>query len=183
MLFTAVAVVVGLALGLVTGGRLQHLADRRFRGAPLLVAGLVVQAASGRVGGDDLAVPLVVVSYVLLLAFVAANLRLVGMGVVFVGLLLNFTTIVVNGGMPVRRSAIVAAGIKEWDELDGNLVLDQKRHLERPDDGLMSISDIVPVPGFRYVLSFGDIAMSVGVADVIVHLLRPLPARRHFADA
>lgn len=180
MFFTVVAVVVGLAIGLLTGGRLQHLGERRFRGAPLLVAGLVVQVASGWFGRGP-TVPLVVVSYVLLVAFAAANLPLLGMGVVLVGLLMNFTTIAVNGGMPVRRSAVVASGIASWHEVD-RLDMRRKRHLQRPDDDLMVISDIIPVPVLHEVLSFGDLVMSVGVMGVLVHLLRPVPARRRYAD-
>jgi hypothetical protein len=178
MFFTAVAVVVGLALGLLTGGRLEHLGNRRFRAPALLVVGLVVQALSGRVGST---VALVILSYLFLMGFCAANLRIVGMGVVLVGLAMNFTTIAVNGGMPVRRSAVVAAGIAEWHELD-ELEIHDKRHLERPDDELMFLSDIIPVPVLHEVLSFGDIVMSVGVADVLVHLLRPLPGRRYDED-
>lgn len=176
MFFTAVAVVVGLALGLLTGGRFEHLGNRRFRAPALLAVGLVVQALSGRVGGSTIA--LVIVSYLFLIAFCAANLRIVGMGVVLVGLAMNFTTIAVNGGMPVRRSAVVAAGIAEWHELD-ELEIHDKRHLERADDDLMILSDIIPVPVLHEVLSFGDIVMSVGVADVLVHLLRPVPGRRY----
>ncbi|HVF75418.1 MAG TPA: DUF5317 family protein [Acidimicrobiales bacterium] len=179
MFFTAVAVVVGLALGLLTGGRLEHLGNRRFRAPALLAAGLVVQAASGRFGGGTVA--LVIVSYLFLMAFCAANLRLVGMGVVLLGLAMNFTTIAVNGGMPVRRSAVVAAGIAEWHELD-DLEIHDKRHLERSDDDLMFLSDIIPVPVLGEVLSFGDLVMSVGVADVLFHLLRPPPGRRYEED-
>ena len=180
MYFTAVAVVVGLALGLLTGGNLECLGERRFRLPGLLVSGLGVQLLSGRLSGSA-AVAVVILSYVLLIAFCAANLRLVGMGVVLLGLALNFTTIAVNGGMPVRRSAVVAAGIADWDELD-SLDIHEKRHLERPDDDLMAISDIYPVPVLGEVLSFGDIVMSVGVADVLVNLLKPLPARRYAED-
>lgn len=180
MFFTAVAVVVGLALGLLTGGRLEHLGDRRFRAVPLLGAGLVVQFTSGWLG-EALTVPLVVVSYVLLIAFAAANLAVVGMGVVLVGLAMNFTTIAWNGGMPVRPEAIVAAGIADWDEVD-QLDMHRKRHLERPGDDLMVISDIIPVPVLGEVLSFGDLVMSVGVADVLVHLLHPVPMARRRED-
>lgn len=180
MYFTAVAVVVGLALGFLTGGRLDHLAERRFRLPGLLVAGIVVQATSGWFG-DGLTVPLVLVSYVLLTAFCALNLPVVGMGIVLLGLSLNFLTIAVNGGMPVRRSAVVAAGIAEWHEVD-RLELHDKRHLERPDDDLMVISDIIPVPVLREVLSFGDLVMSVGVADVLFRLLKPRPGRRFVDD-
>lgn len=180
MFFTAVAVVVGLALGLMTGGRLEHLANRRFRAPWLLVAGLVVQVGSGRFGGATVA--LVIVSYLLLVAFCVLNLRVVGMGVVVLGLVMNFTTIAVNGGMPVRRSAVVAAGIAEWHELD-DLEVHEKRHLQRPDDTLMFLSDIVPVPVLHEVLSFGDLVMSVGVADVLFHLLRPRRGRRYEEEA
>lgn len=180
MYFTAVAVVVGLALGFLTGGRLDHLAERRFRLPGLLVAGIVVQATSGWFG-DGLTVPLVLVSYVLLTAFCALNLPVVGMGIVLLGLSLNFLTIAVNGGMPVRRAAVVAAGIAEWHEVD-ELELHAKRHLERPDDDLMVISDIIPVPVIHEVLSFGDLIMSVGVADVLFRLLKPRPGARFKSD-
>lgn len=171
----AAAIAIGLAVGLLTGGRLQHLEEKRFRAWPLLAGGLVVQTVSGRFG--DATVPLVVASYVLLIAFAGVNLHMLGMGVVLVGLVMNFATIAWNGGMPVRRSAIVAAGIRDLEDVD-QLEMDKKRHLERPGDDLMFLSDIIPVPGARYVLSFGDLAMSVGVADMVVHLVRPLPGRR-----
>ncbi|HEX9969883.1 MAG TPA: DUF5317 family protein [Acidimicrobiales bacterium] len=180
MYFTAVAVAIGFALGLLTGGKLECLGERRFRLTGLLAAGLVVQVLSGRFDGSA-AVGVVIASYALLIAFCVVNVRLVGMALVLLGLVLNFTTIAVNGGMPVRRSAVVAAGIADWDELD-SLEVHEKRHLERPDDDLMAISDIIPVPVLGEVLSFGDIVMSVGVADVIVNLLKPLPARRRPED-
>lgn len=180
MYFTAVAVVVGLALGFLTGGRLDHLAERRFRLPGVLVAGLVVQGVSGWFG-DAPIVPLVLLSYVLFVAFCAANLAVIGMPIVLLGLSLNFLTIAVNGGMPVQRSAVVAAGIAEWHEVD-RLELHDKRHLERPDDDLMVISDIIPVPVLHEVLSFGDLVMSVGVADVLFRLLKPRSGARFKTD-
>jgi hypothetical protein len=47
-----------------------------------------------------------------------------------------------------------------------------KRHLETADDRMTVLGDIVPVPVAEEVLSFGDLAMSVGVATVLVNLLR-----------
>ena len=173
--FTIVAVVVGLAVGLALGGRPRHLGERPFRAWPLLAAGLVVQAVSTWVGGGA-GFTLLLTSYVLLVAFAAANAHIVGMVLIVLGLGLNALTIAVNHGMPVRRSAIVAAHIAEPGEdvgLDGR----GKRHLERGSDRLMPISDIIPVRELRQVLSFGDLVLSVGVADVMVHLLKP-PRRR-----
>lgn len=167
--FIVVAIAAGVLIGLLRGGSVRNLENVAFRWWPVLVAGLLVQATSSFVGGT-LGVALLVASYGVLLAFAAANIRLAGMGLVVVGMAMNASTIAVNGGMPVRASAIVAADIAEWDELD-ELSYGTKRHLERPDDRLMLLSDIIPVPVLRQVLSFGDLVLSVGVADLIVHLL------------
>jgi hypothetical protein len=177
MLFTAVAVLLGLAIGLLGGGRFRFLGERTFRGVPLLVVGVALQAVSAFVA--DVAV--VLLSFATLVVFCALNLRLVGMGVVLVGLLMNTVVITVNGGMPVRRSAVVAAGIAGYEDLP-DIRLTGKRHFQDDDDRLMFLADIVPVPELEEVLSFGDIVMSVGVAAVLAHLLRP-PRRRSHAPA
>ena len=168
-MFIAVAIVVGLAVGLLRGGRFGNLGDAAFRLWPLLVLGIVVQGAAAFTG--DGAVAVIVVSYVLLLVFCAVNLGHAGMGVVLIGIALNLVVIGINGGMPVRRDAIVAAGIADHEEVP-QLEFGAKRHLEDGDDRLTFLGDIVPVPGVREVLSFGDLAMSVGVAAVLANLMR-----------
>lgn len=163
---------VGIVLGVALGGRLQNLGDATFTLWPLLLAGLVVQASAGFVGENStIANALVLASYVLLLAFALANVRLIGMGVIAIGIVLNFVPIAANAGMPVRTSAIVAAGIAEEDEIE-RIDFGNKRHLERPDDRFTILGDIIPVPIAEEVLSFGDLVMSVGVAAVLVRLLR-----------
>ena len=177
MRFTLLAVAAGLAVSFVTGGRPGHMASRSFRLWPVLAAGLVLQVASERVGAGGLV--LLIASYVLLLAFSAANALRVGMWMVALGIGLNLLTIAVNGGMPVRPAALVAAGVAEPDEV-GSLRIAGKRHLERPSDRLMIISDVIPARPLREVLSFGDVIMAVGLADVLLHLLRP-PAGNTYA--
>jgi hypothetical protein len=167
--FIAAAIVVGVVVGMLRGGRFSNLGDAVFRMWPLLVLGVVVQGAAAFTG--DGAVPMIVLSYALLLTFCAANLHHAGMGVVLVGIGLNLLVIGVNGGMPVRQDAIVAAGIVERGEVE-LLDFGTKRHLETEDDRLVLLGDIVPVPVVGEVLSFGDLAMSVGVAAVLVNLLR-----------
>jgi len=44
----------------------------------------------------------------------------------------------------------------------------------------MIISDVIPARPLREVLSFGDVIMAVGLADVLLHLLRP-PAGNAYA--
>lgn len=168
-MFIGVAIVAGIALGLLRGGRFENLGGATFRLWPLLILGVVVQGAAAFTA--DGAVALILASYAILVLFAAVNLHLAGMGVVLVGVALNFAVIAANSGMPVRAEAITAAGIAEPSEIP-DLEFGSKRHLERPDDRLTVLGDIIPVPGVGEVLSFGDLAMAVGVATVLVGLLR-----------
>lgn len=167
-MFIAVAIVAGIVIGFLRGGRFENLADASFRLWPVLILGVAVQSAAAFTASG--AVALILASYVLLLVFSATNLHHPGMGVVFVGIALNVAVIGINGGMPVRADAIVAAGIVERAEVP-RLDFGSKRHLETRDDRLTVLGDIIPVPGAEEVLSFGDLAMSVGVAAVLANLL------------
>jgi len=168
-MFIAVAIVAGVLIGLLRGGRFDNLGEASFRLWPLLILGVVVQGAASFTAEG--AVALILLSYGLLLLFTLVNLQHAGMGVVFVGIAMNLVVIGANGGMPVRADAIVAAGIVEHEQVP-SLDFGAKRHLETPDDRLTFLGDIIPVPVAEEVLSFGDLAMSVGVATVLVGLLR-----------
>ncbi len=176
-----IAVAIGLVVGLLTGGRLRHLARHRFRWWLLLPAGIALQALGTRL---DLAIgfELVVASYACLALFGLRNLHMAGMVIVVLGLVMNLVPIVANGGMPVRPSAVVAAGVATWDEVH-QLELGGKHHLERPTDEWMILADIIPVPPLREVLSFGDLVLSAGIANVLVGLMRPPPGYRRRRDA
>jgi len=169
--FIAVAIILGVAVGLALGGSFQRLGAVSFRRTPLLMLGVVVQVLAGFVGGGA-GLALVVVSLALLASFTLANLRLGGMGLAFLGIAMNLAVMAVNGGMPVRPAAVVAAGLANHEDV-ATLDFGTKRHLEQPDDQLMVLADVLPVPVVREVLSFGDLVMSVGVASVLVNLLRP----------
>lgn len=177
--FTAVAVVGGLVLGLLCGGRLSNLATATLRWPVALIAGIVLQWAPELLGSsEDGAFLLVGASYVSLGAFALANLRLVGMSVVVIGLALNALVIGVNGGMPVRSEAILAAGLARNDPEVQSLDFGSKRHLETADDELTILGDVLPVEPLGEVLSFGDLVLSAGIANLLFRLVRPL-RRRH----
>jgi hypothetical protein len=176
--YLVVALAVGLVLGLLLGGRPRYLAQKHFRWWLLLPLGVVLQLV---VEADGVPAPqaLLLVSYVYLLIFCAANLRHVGMGVILIGIALNAFVIAVNGGMPVREKAVRQARIAHAGE---TVRIDQvKHHLEEPGDRFMVLADIIPVRPIREVLSFGDLILSVGVADLLVHLLRPVGRTRRTA--
>lgn len=176
MAFAIVAVALGLVLGVALGGRPRNVGARPVQATGALLAGVVVQviAEVGDVAGN-LALALVLASYFLLVAFALVNLRLVGMPVVLVGLLCNAVVIAANGAMPVRASSVLAADVV--DSLD-DLELGAKRRLEEPGDRLVLLGDVVPVPVAREVLSFGDLILAAGVANVVFRLLRPAGVRR-----
>ncbi|MDQ3679754.1 MAG: DUF5317 domain-containing protein [Actinomycetota bacterium] len=175
MRFTLLAVAAGMLIGVLTGGRPRNLGHRTFRLTPLLVAGVVLQVVGAGLRSPT-GVAVVLLSYLLLLGFAVGNASIVAMWLVALGVGLNLLVIAVNAGMPVRPSALVAAGVAEPYEVH-DLDLGGKRHLERPSDRLTFIADIFPVPPLAEVLSFGDICLDVGVANVIVHLMRPPRAR------
>jgi hypothetical protein len=172
--FTIVAVVAGLVLGLASGGRPRNATSRPVRGIVVLAAAVALQALPPALDlGDTVGLACVLGSYALLLAFTLANVRLVGMPVVLVGLLLNVVVITANAGMPVRAEAILAVEHHRTPAEVAGLTFGAKRHLETPEDRLTFLGDIVPVRPFHQVVSFGDLVLALGMADVVFRLLKP----------
>lgn len=123
------------------------------------------------------AVALTLCSYVALLAFTAVNLRLVGMPVVALGLGLNALVILANGGMPVDPGAVVAAGVARFETV-ASLDLGNVRQWQDGDDRLAALGDVVPVAPLDEVVSFGDLILAAGLANVSFRLLRPVEGSR-----
>lgn len=176
MRFTILAVAAGVGFGFLAGGRPRFLAERTMRIWPLLAAGLALQVLADRLHGD-VATLLLVASYAMLLAFAAVNVATVGMWLVATGIALNLAVIGLNAGMPVRAGALVAAGLAQPGRA-GEVSLAAKHHLERPSDRLAVLGDIIPVAPLGEVLSFGDMVMAVGTANVVARLLAPPAGRR-----
>jgi hypothetical protein len=176
--FTVVALVVGVLSGFVTGGRVSNVHRRSLQLVWLLALSVLLQAAAELVDlGDELGLAMVLVSYVGLAGFAIANSRLVGMPVVLVGLLCNLAVITANGGMPVEHDAILASRAVTADDLD-TVDFGAKRHLATDGDTIRVLDDRIPVRPSREVLSFGDLILAFGIADVIFRLLKPVELRR-----
>jgi len=158
--------VVGVAAGLVLGGRVGNLGDLRIRWLPLALAGFALQSISI----SDSVWPLVIlaVSYVLLTAFAVENVRArtPGARLILIGILLNFTVIALNGGMPVTRSALVASGEQDTlhELVDGHAV---KHHLASADDSLVILGDVIPLAPVHQIVSIGDVFTYLGVAWLV----------------
>ena len=162
MWLTAVAVLIGLGIGLALSPRTTRFARPRIRLLPLLVVGVIGQVIANRMTGSAATV-LGLVALSQLVVFALANLHLTGMGVMAIGLGLNLLVMMMNGGMPVSARALQAARVPAG-ELQG------ARHVERSGDGLTILGDIIPVGG--QVVSYGDLIIAVATADVIAHLVR-----------
>jgi hypothetical protein len=174
MWFLALAVLLGLVAGKLRGGSGSEIAARDLRWVTLLMLGLAAHLLTSGLDLADASIPLVL-SYVLLGAFAVANLRVTGMPIFLVGLALNFAPLVVNDGMPVRPEAVVAANVASPADLDA-VDLGAGRHLETSDDAIRVLGDIVPIAPLRAIVSFGDLILAAGLADVVANLM--LPSRR-----
>jgi hypothetical protein len=169
---TAVALLTGGLLGVVAGGRPASLAAVSLRWWGALAGGVALQVLAGPLGlGGRPGTTAVAGSYLCLVAFALANWALVGMPVVVVGLALNATVILLNGGMPVRPEAVAAVGL-DADRIS-SADLGAKRHIEGPDDHLTFLGDVVPLRPLGEVVSIGDVVLAVGVAGLLFRLLRP----------
>ncbi|MDP8956929.1 MAG: DUF5317 domain-containing protein [Actinomycetota bacterium] len=197
MLLVLGVIVGGILLGLVTGGSLRTLAAVRFRLWPLALIGLALQLVPVPGFGDPLerwiGAALLVVSYLLILAFILENIQFPGFPVVLVGILLNVFVISLNRGMPVSDEALRKAYGPDYQETRQALIEGggAKHHLERPDDLLMPLADSIPIGApVRNVFSPGDLIAYLGVMWVLASATRGgggkhrigAPARRQFMD-
>ena len=166
--FFLITFALALGVALLAGGTLRDVMETRLRGTWALFLAFGIQLVLdifGPEGAGSIGYALLVVSYVLLLGFCAANIGLRGMSVVAIGIALNAAVIAVNRGMPIRTSR-------------GDVVTTVKHHAERPSDRLMPLADIIVVPPVNQALSFGDLIMVVGLMDVLVHRSRATRGRR-----
>jgi uncharacterized protein DUF5317 len=170
-------VLVALAVGFLAGGSLREFPTVKTRWWWLALAGVAMQFVTG---GGTLETALLLGSFVVLLAFVAANVRAPGLALVLVGLLLNIAVIAANQGMPVTRYALVESGQADTlPELAANA--DGQKHLLADDDTLLlPLGDVIPLGGpIRQAMSIGDILVHLGIGWFIVIAMRrrePTPA-------
>jgi hypothetical protein len=175
VLVYAIAVVVAFAIPLLTRGSYSRMLNVRWRWASLLFAGVAIQivlefVSIPKAHWHDVGFGLLVASYVLILAFVARNLVLRGMGIVFIGIACNALVITLNQGMPVKFPA-------EWQNKPWAKAT-VKHHPQQPDEQLLFLSDIIVLNGpLESIVSFGDLILAVGLCDVAYNASRK-PKRR-----
>ncbi len=176
MLVLLIAVLVALAIPLVTRGSYARLLGVEWHLGWLLFAGLGIQVlleyvTIPREHWHDIGFGLLVASYVLILGFAARNFVLRGMGIVIIGIACNALVITLNQGMPVKIPA------KWQNETWAEPTV--KHHLQQPDDKLRFLSDIIVLEHpWDTVLSFGDLILAVGLCDLAYNASRRPKSRR-----
>jgi hypothetical protein len=165
-MFILYAIPIGLIAGWIRGGRLDGLADIRFRLAPLAIAALLVQIALFSPLADGLTAEagraIYVASTAIVLLVVAANLRLTGVPLVVVGAGSNLVAILANGGvMPARPEALGTLGAGIGAHTNSAIV---------SHPSFEPLTDIFATPSwlpFANVFSVGDVLIGIGVAVAI----------------
>jgi len=171
-MFILYAVVIGLVVGFLMGGRPAGLGEIQLRWSWVILGGLLVQvvlfseAMSERIGA--LGPPIYIGSTALVIAAILANRAIPGMRLVALGAVSNLTAIVANGGyMPASAGAAAALGKHDPTGYSNSALI--------PDPVLGPLTDIFALPAwlpFANVFSIGDVLIGVGIVLVIVKAMR-----------
>jgi hypothetical protein len=174
MLWLAIVLFLSIAIAIVRGGRMINLGDIELRYWWLLPLGFILQLGARFIpdSASDWGVALVLVSYVPLLVLVLVNRDRPGLWLAGIGVLMNFTVIALNGGMPVlAEAAEVASGFAPGEPViaEGykHVMLDQTSRL-------VFLADVIPIriANFGQVLSMGDVFLAVGLGRFVEFELR-----------
>ncbi|HSF85337.1 MAG TPA: DUF5317 domain-containing protein [Acidimicrobiia bacterium] len=169
MAWVLFVLIISAFVGVVRGGRLQHLLDVETRAWWLLVIGFGLQIIAAQLPEENssLAVGLLLVSYVSILGMVAINRMAPGMWIAGIGLLMNFTVIALNGGMPVLPASVEIAGGSADPVLSGkHVLLDDSTRLP-------FLGDLIPLPAT--VISMGDVFLAIGLGVFLEAMTRRRP--------
>lgn len=167
-MFVLYAIPLGIAVGYLLGGRLDRLAELRFRWGWLAIAGLAVQVllfseASAGIVGDGVGEALYIGSTAAVLVAVLRNLRLPGLALVALGAVSNLSAVVANGGvMPTTTEALATAGLVDDPGFSNSAVL--------ANPALAPLTDVFGLPAWvplANVFSVGDVLIGIGVVVVL----------------
>lgn len=163
-------VAVAIVIGWSRGGRLANLTEIRVRIWWLLAVGFGLQTVAIFLPTDmhGLAVAMILASYAPLLLFVWINRAMAGMWIAGIGILMNFTVIALNGGMPVMLEAVQVAGGTGIPDLGARYVLMTEA------TRLPFLADVIPLPA--NVISMGDVFLAIGIGIFVEdRMRRPIP--------
>lgn len=166
------AVACGLAAGMLRA-RLQQRPYRiaQLEAIELVVLGVVPQLVAFHIPGtaarfpEALVPPLLLISQLLLLAFVWLNRRRPGFWLLGSGVLCNLLVIALNGGwMPIAPQTVaqIALAPQQW-QAGERFGLSKDRVMPAEEIRLAFLSDHLVLPWWRVAFSPGDVLLAAGV--------------------
>lgn len=177
MLWLALVLFLALTIAVLRGGRLSNLGDIHLRMWWLLPVAFLLQIATAWLPrsarwSDSVGLAMILLSFVLLLGLVILNRDRTGMWLAGVGVLMNFSVIALNGGMPVLEGAWqVAAGFSG----EAMSVAASYKHVTLDTSTRLSfLADVIPIrlANQGNVVSLGDVFLAVGLARFLESELR-----------
>ncbi len=189
------AILLGLAGGLLLGGRLDNLLHVRLRWAAAIFLAVVVRFGTelairnGIEAADTLRLPLYALAFTTLFSGLWANREQPGLLVAAAGVLCNGVAVSVNGGwMPVWPPALEFAGLAPSDLVPSfHRLLPEELGLPFLLQG-GPLADLLPIPfaPIRNVTSVGDVLLATGLGWFALSTLvqrPPLGERVRIAEA
>ena len=184
-------ILLGLVLGFVFGGRLEHLLYVKLRHLPLLFIAVIVRYGLEILlrmefgPADALRVPAYASAFGLLLFTLWRNREYPGLALAFIGIAMNGLAILANGGrMPVWDAAFHASG------LVGEITSPLHYELQATSstDFLLRLGllgDIIPIPWWpvNNVASIGDVFLTAGLGFFLFATLVRRPHELGLGDA
>ena len=163
-------VIAATALVLLTRGRFGQILNIRIAGGWLLAVGLVIQVALEYIDFpknqiETVGYALLMISYLLILAFCLVNIGTRGFGLLAIGVALNALVIGLNQGMPTRPIGDNAQGERVFKPV----VQTVKHRQAQSTDILGFLGDRILFPRpFDTLVSPGDIAIALGICELVV---------------
>ena len=188
MLWLAIVLFLALVIAILRGGRLVNLGDIELKAWWLLLVSLGLQLGTrwlpDETWSETAGVVMVLASFALLMVLVMLNRSKPGMWIAGLGVLMNFTVIAFNGGMPVLAGAAeVASGFTVAEpDISGSF----KHVLLDETSRLVFFADVIPIRLVRFgeVISLGDIFLALGLGVFLEQeLRRPRRWFKHGASA
>lgn len=191
MLVLLTAAIAGLLMGVAAGGSWRGFAALRFWRPSIVASALAVQAglALPEVGGLSfgLRFAMMLTSYLVVGWWLFQNARVhwggtkIALCLIACGWALNLLVIVLNGGMPVSRSALERAGLGSVDSVaHGHLA---KHVWTNQTTTLRALGDVIPLPWLRGVVSPGDIVIAFGIGLLVAAATRTSRSQGRGNDA
>jgi hypothetical protein len=169
--FILYAIIAGLVIGAVLGGRFLALGSIPFHWTPLIFIGFAAQivlfsdVVAARVGAAG--PPLYVISTLAVGVAVVRNVGLPGMPLIILGAASNMAAILANGGfMPAAPEALASLG------KSAPLIYSNSAVVAQP--ALELLTDRFALPRWlpaANVLSVGDMLLSAGVLILVVAMM------------